>query len=234
YYSMDSFTPLTRHSYPAARAAVDVALTGADILLNESPPGPVYSLTRPPGHHAERDLFGGFCYFNNGAIAAEYLSDRGRVALLDVDFHHGNGAQQIFYEREDILTLSIHGDPKTAYPYFVGFSQERGQGAGLGYNVNYPLPEGTEDEVYLATLRKACKRIAEHQPEHLVVALGLDVSKDDPSGAFRVSKRGFHAMGETIASLGIPTLLVQEGGYNLRHLGGNLEAFLSGWVKTLR
>lgn len=236
YYSLDSFTPLTARAYPAARAAVDVALTAADRLRSGAHPGPIYALTRPPGHHAERDLFGGFCYFNNGAVAAQYLvgSGLGRVAILDVDFHHGNGAQEIFYERDDVLTVSIHGDPRLAYPYFVGFEREKGAGPGEGYNLNLPLPEGTGDDAYLAAFRKATRRIEAHEPDALVVALGLDASKDDPSGFFRVSRRGFHAMGAGLAALGIPSMLVQEGGYNLRHLAGNLSAFLEGWVRAAR
>lgn len=236
YYSLDSFTPLTSRAYPAARAAVDVALTAAHRLRTQPPDGPVYALTRPPGHHAERDLFGGFCYFNNGAVAAQYLVSRGagRVALLDVDFHHGNGAQQIFWERDDVLTVSVHGDPRQAYPYFVGFEDEKGVGPGLGYNHNFPLPEGIGDDEYLAALRKALRKVQEHEPDFLVVALGLDVSKDDPSGFFRVSRKGFHAMGRSLAELGIHTMLVQEGGYNLRHLSGNLASFLEGWVHGMR
>lgn len=231
YYSLDSFTPLTANAYAAARAAVDVALTGAERLRAGIPDGPVYALTRPPGHHAERDLFGGFCYFNNGAIAANYLAQDGRVAILDVDFHHGNGAQNIFWERDDVLTVSIHGDPHSAYPYFHGFADEKGAGAGVGYNHNFPLPEGVGDDQYIPVLRKACRLIEQYEPVALVVALGLDVSKDDPSGTFRVSRKGFHAIGETIAGLGLPSLLVQEGGYNLKHLGGNLTSFLQGWLK---
>lgn len=231
YYSLDSFTPLTANAYAAARAAVDVAMTGAERVRAAGSSAPVYALTRPPGHHAERDLFGGFCYFNNGAIAANHLAQDGRVAILDIDFHHGNGAQQIFWERDDVLTVSIHGDPRTAYPYFHGFADEKGAGAGYGYNHNFPLPEGIGDDQYLPVLRRACRLVAQHEPVALVVALGLDVSKDDPSGAFRVSRKGFHAIGETIAGLGLPSLLVQEGGYNLRHLSGNLTSFLQGWLK---
>ena len=230
YYSLDGFTPLTRRAYPAARAAVDVALSGARVLRRGTPEGPVYALTRPPGHHAERDLFGGFCYFNNGAVAANYLAQDGRVALLDVDHHHGNGAQQIFWERDDVLTVSVHGDPRLSYPYFTGFADEKGAGAGLGFNHNFPLPEGVGDDEYLRTLRRACKVVAQFEPQALVVALGLDISKDDPSGTFRVSRKGFQQVGRTIAQLGLPTLLVQEGGYNLRHLGGNLTSFLEGWL----
>lgn len=234
YYSLDDFTPLTREAYPAARAAVDVALTAAERLRSGATDAPVYALTRPPGHHAERDLIGGFCYFNNAAIAAHYLSRAGRVALLDVDFHHGNGAQQIFWTRDDVLTVSIHGDPRAAYPYFTGFADEKGAGEGLGYNLNLPLPEGIGDDEHAGALRKALRRVEEHEPAFLVVALGLDASKDDPSGFFRVTRKGFHHMGERIAALGVPSMLVQEGGYNLRHLGGSLAAFLQGWLKGMR
>ena len=231
YYSLDSFTPLTSNAYEAARAAVDVALTAAERLRDGAADGVAYALTRPPGHHAERDLFGGFCYFNNAAVAAHRLSEQGRVAVLDVDFHHGNGAQHIFWEREDVLTVSVHGDPRTSYPYFTGFADERGAGPGEGFNVNHPLPEGVGDDEYMPVLRKACRRVAAHEPQALVVALGLDASKDDPSGSFRLTRKGFHRMGEEIAALGLPTLLVQEGGYNLRHLAGNVTSFLQGWAK---
>lgn len=233
YYSLDSFTPLTRNAYAAARAAVDVALTGAARLREGTPEGPVYALTRPPGHHAERDLFGGFCYFNNGAVAAQYLAQDGRVAVLDVDHHHGNGAQQIFWERDDVLTVSVHGDPRASYPYFTGFEDERGGGAGEGHNHNFTLPEGAGDDEYVRTLRKALKVVRAFQPQALVVPLGLDISKDDPSGTFRVSRKGFRRIAGEIAALKLPTLLVQEGGYNLRHLGGNLTAFLEGWSEPL-
>lgn len=230
YYSLDSFTPLTSRVYEAARAAVNVALTGARELRQGPPEGPVYALTRPPGHHAERDLFGGFCYFNNGAVAANYLAQDGRVAILDIDHHHGNGAQQIFWERDDVLTVSVHGDPRASYPYFTGFPEERGAGAGLGYNHNLTLPEGADDDSYLRTLKRACRIVRDHEPQALVLALGLDISKDDPSGTFRVSRKGFHAIGRALAALEMPTLIVQEGGYNLRNLGGNLTAFLDGWM----
>lgn len=231
YYCIDTFTPLTRTVYRAARAAVDCALTGADLL--QSGAQLVYAICRPPGHHAERRVYGGFCYFNNAAVAAHFLSAHGRVAVLDVDFHHGNGTQDIFYDRADVLTVSIHGDPSYAYPYFAGFADERGEGAGDGFNHNFPLPEGIGDDEYMATLGQALSIIERYAPRYVVVSVGLDIAKGDPTGAWVLSPQGLRRVGGAIAGLGIPVLAVQEGGYDTRVLGRNATWLLTGLQRGL-
>ncbi|MFH1743205.1 MAG: histone deacetylase family protein, partial [bacterium] len=226
YYCIDTFTPLTHNAYGAAKRAVDCALTGAQKILEGF--RLAYALVRPPGHHAERRSFGGFCYLNSAAAAAQYLSAFGKVAILDIDHHHGNGQQDIFYERSDVLTLSIHGHPRFSYPYFSGFEDEEGSGAGKGYNVNIPLPEQVDGERYRDALRRMLKRVAAFQPRFLVVALGLDTAKGDPTGSWTLLARDFEANGSLIGSLQIPTLVVQEGGYNNRIIGMNARYFFIG------
>jgi acetoin utilization deacetylase AcuC-like enzyme/ribosomal protein S18 acetylase RimI-like enzyme len=227
YYCIDTFTPLSTDAYKAARAAVNVALSGASSILDGQPL--VYSLCRPPGHHAERDTYGGFCYFCNGAIAAQYLASRlGKVAVLDVDYHHGNGTQDIFYTRNDILTVSIHGHPNFAYPYFSGFADEKGEGEGLGFNHNLPLAEDVHDGRYLEALDEALGIVRRFKPEALVVSLGLDIAKADPTGTWSVTPEGLYEIGRRIGGMKYPTLLVQEGGYNIRFLGRNAARLLTG------
>jgi len=227
YYCIDTFTPLSRDAYKAARAAVNVALSGAEAIVKGHPL--VYSLCRPPGHHAERDTYGGFCYFCNAAIAAQYLVTAiGRVAILDVDYHHGNGAQDIFYERSDVLTVSIHGHPNFAYPYFSGFADEVGDGEGRGFNLNLPLAEDVHDGRYLEALDEALVAVRRFKPEVLVVPVGLDIAKADPTGTWSVTPDGLYEIGHRIGGMKLPTLLVQEGGYNIRSLGRNATRLLTG------
>ena len=226
YYCIDTFTPLTHNAYIAARAAANCAMSGAELLQRGEQL--VYALCRPPGHHAESAVYGGFCYFNNAAIAAQALSAAGRVATLDIDFHHGNGTQEIFAGRCDVLTISIHGDPSYAYPYFAGFADERGEGEGAGYNHNFPLPENVGDDDYLRTLAQAVELIARFAPRYLVVSVGLDIAKGDPTGAWAITTDGFERIGRAIAALGLPTLAVQEGGYDTRVIGRNARALLGG------
>ena len=227
YYCIDTFTPLSRDAYKAARSAVNVALSGAEAILAGHPL--VYSLCRPPGHHAERDTYGGFCYFCNAAIAAQYLrAKHDRVAILDVDYHHGNGAQDIFYNRPDVLTISIHGHPSFAYPYFSGFADEAGEGEGDGFNHNLPLPEHVQDARYLEELDEALKLVRVFRPDVLVVPLGLDIAKADPTGTWSLTPDGLFEVGRRIGNLKLPTLLVQEGGYNIRTLGRNAVRILTG------
>jgi acetoin utilization deacetylase AcuC-like enzyme/GNAT superfamily N-acetyltransferase len=231
YYCIDTFTPINRNAYLAARRAVDCALTAAKLILEGS--RLAYALVRPPGHHAERRAFGGFCYFNSAAVAAEYLSNYGEVAMLDIDYHHGNGQQDIFYERPDVLTISIHGRPSIAYPYFSGFQSEKGSGAGKGYNMNIPLPEKIDTDRYRQALTTALKRIERFQPEFLVVALGLDTAREDPTGSWDLVDKDFETNGEMIGLLHLPTLVVQEGGYDTRVLGINARHFFTGlWAGT--
>jgi len=226
YYCTDSFTPVHRHAYAAARDSVDAALTGAAALTRGR--RLVYALVRPPGHHAERGAFGGYCYLNSSAAAAHYLTRRGRVAMLDVDYHHGNGQQNIFYRRGDVLTVSIHAEPAVAYPHFAGFADERGEGEGEGANVNLPLREVQDGASYRRALRRALAVVREFDPDYLVVPLGFDTARHDPEGSFLLDAADFRANGQLISGLGLPTLFVQEGGYRLPTLGHNAGAFFRG------
>ena len=229
YYCIDTFTPINGHAYKAAVRAVDCALAGAQALLDGR--RLAYALVRPPGHHAERRTFGGFCYLNSAAVAAHFLSAQGRVAVLDIDYHHGNGTQDIFYARSDVLTVSIHGHPKFTYPYFSGFDDERGTGAGSGCNLNLPLPEKTDGAAYREALARALARIAKFSPAFLVLSLGLDVVRGDPTGSWSLGARDLAQNGTLIGALGLPTLAVQEGGYRTRTLGTNARNFFQGLWK---
>ncbi|MBN2236001.1 MAG: histone deacetylase family protein [Bacteroidales bacterium] len=231
YYCIDTFTPLNKNAYLAARSGVNCSLTAADSILQGK--RAAYVLTRPPGHHAEENVFGGFCYFNNNAIAANYLSKYGKVAILDIDYHHGNGQQQIFYKRADVLTISIHGHPSFAYPYFSGFTNEKGESDGLGFNFNHALPETISPEKHKETLMLAIQSIKKFKADYLVVALGLDTAKGDPTGTWPLRTSDFHSNGNLIGALGLPTLFIQEGGYKTQVLGKNAKAFFSGFYETI-
>jgi acetoin utilization deacetylase AcuC-like enzyme/GNAT superfamily N-acetyltransferase len=226
YYCLDTFTPLNRNAYIAAKRAVDCALTAAQYLLTGS--RVAYALVRPPGHHAERRVFGGFCYFNSGAIAAHYLSAYGTVAVLDIDYHHGNGTQDIFYDRPDVLTVSLHGHPRFAFPYFSGFEDEHGLAAGTGFNLNLPLAEHIDGAQYREALARALRRIERFKPDFLVIALGLDTARGDPTGSWSLRAKDFAANGSMLGALHRPTLVVQEGGYDSRSLGVNARHFFGG------
>ena len=226
YYCIDTFTPLNENAYLAAKRSVDCALTAAFKILEGYRLS--YALVRPPGHHAERRAFGGFCYFNSAAIAAQHLSSYGKVAVLDLDYHHGNGTQNIFYARADVLTVSIHGHPRFAYPYFSGFKDEKGEGPGFGHNINIPLPEHVDGETYRESLEKVLKRIKQFQPQFLIVALGFDPAKDDPTGSWSLRAKDFRLNGKMLGTLQMPTIVVQEGGYRVRSLGANARNFFLG------
>lgn len=226
YYCIDVYSPINRNAYLAARDAVDVAMTAAKAI--EQGNHFAYALVRPPGHHAGYDSFGGYCYFNSTAIAANYLAKHGRVAILDLDYHHGNGQQEIFYRRNDVLTLSIHADPSFEYPYFSGYSEELGEEIGRGYNLNLPMRRGIDGAQYMPVLKKARKKIREFQPEILVIALGLDTAQNDPSGTWNLVSDDFYNNGFLVGEMGYPTLVVQEGGYDCSVLGKNALAFLQG------
>jgi acetoin utilization deacetylase AcuC-like enzyme len=228
WHTIDTSCPIGPGTWAAACAATDVATTAAQMVSDGE--DAVYALCRPPGHHAYRDLASGFCFLNNTAIAAAHLRLRHeRVAILDVDVHHGNGTQGIFYQRSDVLTVSIHADPTFFNPFFWGHAHERGAGSGLGANLNIPLPIGTGDDGYLQALLTAQRMITAFAPSALVVALGLDASEHDPLAGLAVTTEGFRRIGGAIARMGLPTVFVQEGGYLSDILGANLTAVLGGF-----
>ena len=229
YYAMAAETSISAGSWEAACASADVALTAAArIRVGERG---VFALCRPPGHHAARDLYGGYCFLNNAAIAAQYLRDHGssRVAILDVDFHHGNGTQDIFYERSDVLYSSIHGDPLEAFPYFAGYADEIGAGEGVGYNQNLPLPRGSDFGAWRVALDAALARIDRFAPSALVVSLGVDTFEHDPISFFKLRSDDFTRYGRLIGALRIPTLFALEGGYAVAEIGVNAVNVLQGF-----
>jgi acetoin utilization deacetylase AcuC-like enzyme len=229
YHQADTACPIAEGTYEAAYWSAQTAIAGADLVAAGT--RSAYALSRPPGHHAFSDLAGGFCFLNNSGLAAERLRAAGRrPAILDVDVHHGNGTQGIFYDRADVLTVSVHADPVRFYPFFWGHAHERGAGDGLGYNLNLPLERGTGDDAFLATLDTAFERIAAFGADALVVALGLDAHVDDPFKGLAVTTPGFARIGAAIAGLGLDTLFVQEGGYLSDALGANLTHVLQGFA----
>jgi len=226
-FCFDTGTPIDAHTWHAARCAADVALTAADLIIEGH--RTAYALCRPPGHHAGRSCCGGFCYVNNAAVAAARLLDDGapgHVAVLDIDYHHGNGTQDIFYGAATVHYVSIHADPGVAYPYFSGFADETGVADGVGWNLNLPLPIGVGEAEYLATLDTAIECTAERAPAVLVVSLGVDAVDDDPIGGFRLPVRSFARIADRIAELDVPVLVVQEGGYDLDTIGDCVSEFL--------
>lgn len=229
YYGFAAETAITETTWQAAIASMQVALTAADHLAEDSKP--VFALCRPPGHHCSIDQFGGYCFINNAAAAAQYLRNKGasRVAVLDVDFHHGNGTQDIFYERGDVFFASIHGDPLDAFPHFLGFADETGKGAGEGANANYPLLPGTPYEVWAAALDDAIGKIEAFGAEALVVSLGVDTFENDPISFFKLTSEDFTRYGERLGKLGLPTLFCMEGGYGVKEIGLNVANVLNGF-----
>jgi len=228
YHMADTSCPISAETWESscwsawsAVAAVEAVQSGA---------AAAYALCRPPGHHAFADVAGGFCFINNSAVAAQHLRRSAmRVAIIDVDLHHGNGTQGIFYARPDVLTVSIHADPVRFYPFFWGHADERGEGPGLGYNLNLPLPRKTGDEGFLAALDAVLKRVRAFAPDAIIVALGLDAFEGDPFGGLSVTTPGFAKIGEKLGGLKLPTVIVQEGGYLCDGLGDNLTSFLGGF-----
>jgi acetoin utilization deacetylase AcuC-like enzyme len=228
WHTVDTACPIGPGTWAGACAATDVAATAAQLVLDSD--DAAYALCRPPGHHAYRDQAGGFCFLNNTAVAAAHLRQRHeRVAILDVDVHHGNGTQGIFYRRADVFTVSIHADPTAYYPFVWGYAHERGEADGQGSNLNIPLPIGTGDDGYLKALEVAKSAIAAFAPTAMVLALGLDASEQDPLAALKITTDGFRRIGEAIARFGLPTVMVQEGGYLSDILGANLTATLGGF-----
>lgn len=228
FWGLDSSNPIVAGTYDAARGAVDVALTAADEVLAGAPS--TFGLCRPPGHHAARSMAGGYCFFNNAAIAAEWLVARGGepVAILDVDIHHGNGSQQIFWRRGDVLYASLHADPATLYPYFLGYADEVGEGPGAGATFNQPLPAGTADAAYLEAIDRALDAIARTPGSIIVVSLGFDTYGQDPIGTFALTTAAYHEIGRRVAALGRRLVILQEGGYYRPALGENARAWLRG------
>ncbi len=228
FHQTDTSCPISAQTWAAAYASAQTAIHGADLVLGGE--RAVYALSRPPGHHAFAELAGGFCYLNNSAIAAQRLTDAGRrVAILDVDLHHGNGTQGIFYDRGDVLTVSVHAHPERYYPFFWGYPEERGAGEGEGANLNLCLERGTGDEGFMAALAKGMQAVADWGADTLVLALGLDAFEGDPFAGLAVTTAGFGRIGRAAAGMGLPTLIVQEGGYLCPELGDNLEAVLRGF-----
>lgn len=232
YYALACETSISDGTWEAAYASAQVALTGAARLRAGATSA--FALCRPPGHHAAYDMFGGYCFLNNAAIAAQSLLDQGaaRVAVLDVDFHHGNGTQDIFYARDDVLLVSLHGDPMDAFPHFLGYADETGQDAGEGYTVNYPLPPGTEFAAWRAALMDGLGKIADYAPDFLIVSLGVDTFETDPISFFKLVSDDFTTYGADIAGLNIPTFFVMEGGYDISEIGINTVNVLQGFEST--
>lgn len=229
-YIMDTYTPIMKATYQAAVEAVNCALTGADLLKNKKEKV-VYALCRPPGHHAENNILGGYCYFNNAAVAAEYLSKNGNVAILDIDFHHGNGTQRIFYDRADVLYVSLHADPAVMYPYISGFTDEKGTGKGEGFNYNFPLPISTTESHYEKTLLKALSVIKKYNPDYFIVSCGFDTYEKDPIAGLNLTILFYAEIAAHIQSLKLPTLILQEGGYNVGDLGKIAHSFVKGLMR---
>jgi acetoin utilization deacetylase AcuC-like enzyme len=231
-YSYDAGTPFTAGTWVAARAGAECALSAAQQVLAGD--RVAFALTRPPGHHAGADFFGGYCFLNNAALAAQYLRDHGlaRVAVLDVDYHHGNGTQAIFYDRPDVFFASLHGDPRTEYPFYLGHADEVGTGAGEGYNLNLPLPRGTGFHAWLRALETALDRIQQFGAQALVVSLGMDTFAGDPISGFTLQSSDYLRVGKALAGLGVPTVFVFEGGYAVAEVGVNAVNVLEGFLQA--
>lgn len=232
-YSMDSGTPLTAGSWIAAKTGADCAINAAHALhLGERAS---FALTRPPGHHAGYDFFGGYCFLNNAALAAQHLLDDGasRVAILDIDYHHGNGTQSIFYQRSDVMFASIHADPKTDFPFYLGHADEIGQADGQGFNLNLPLSQGASASAWFSALETACIRIAASKPQALIISLGVDTYIHDPISHFSLQSSDYLKIGERLAQMGLPTVFVFEGGYAVNEIGVNVVNVLEGFETWL-
>jgi len=224
YYMMDLSACIVAGTYKAALASANCALSAAEAVISNR--SSAFALCRPPGHHAGRDYAAGYCFINNAAVAANWLSQRGRVAVLDIDYHAGNGTQDIFYERNDVLTISLHGDPEFEYPHYIGFADETGAGAGLGFHQNFPLPKGTGDIPYLVALVKSIEMIRGFSPDYLVLSAGVDTFDGDPLGTFCLNWQVYVKIGDLIAGLKLPTAIIMEGGYANESLGRNIFTLL--------
>jgi len=233
YFSFDAGAPITSGTWPAVRSSANVALTASRLVKDGE--RVAFGLCRPPGHHAASDYCGGYCFLNNAAIAAQWLRDQGaeRVSVLDIDYHHGNGTQSIFYERADVQFVSLHADPKQEYPFFLGYSDEIGQGAGEGFNVNYPMEWGTGFDVWGQALKDACQEIASFAPDAVVVSLGVDTFEKDPISQFKLKSADFTETGRIVAGLDRPTVFLMEGGYAVSEVGVNTVNVLTGFEAAL-
>ncbi len=229
FWSFDAGCAIVAGSWDAIKASHDVALTGVDLLSAGAKAA--YALCRPPGHHAGSTFMGGYCFINNAAVAAQALLDRGakRVAIYDVDYHHGNGTQEIFYARNDVLVINLHADPRQEYPYYLGFADETGAGAGEGFNLNLPMPHGTGWQGFDAALQAANRKIDAFSPDAIIVSLGVDTFEKDPISQFKLKSEDYPKIGRRIAALGKPTLFVQEGGYAVAEIGVNAVGVLTGF-----
>jgi acetoin utilization deacetylase AcuC-like enzyme len=233
-YSMDNGTPMVAGTWAAAKAGADAAASAATYVRGVSDKSEIkaaFCATRPPGHHAGADFMGGYCFLNNAAVAAQTLRNQGcaKVAILDVDYHHGNGTQSIFYDRADVLFVSIHGDPRTEYPFYLGRADETGEGAGHGFNLNLPLPAGSSRAVWFAALTTACEKVEQFGAKALVVSLGLDTFADDPISTFALQSTDYLELGVRLKLLGLPTVFILEGGYAAKELGVNAGNVLDGF-----
>ncbi|MCY4050245.1 MAG: histone deacetylase family protein [Gammaproteobacteria bacterium] len=233
YFSLSAETSVSAGTWEAALASAKVALT-AQKQINEGEYS-AFALCRPPGHHAATDMLGGYCFFNNAAICAQAFLDQGaqRVAILDVDFHHGNGTQSIFYERQDVMYLSLHGDPQHAFPHFLGYSDETGQYSGEGFNFNYPMPPNTTYSEWFKALEDSCSKIKNYAPDTLIVSLGVDTYEEDPISFFKLKSDDFQHYGRYLATLGLPTVFLMEGGYAIEKIGLNTVNVLVGFEEGL-
>jgi len=229
YYSFDAGCGIVEGSWDAIKSSHDVALTAAGLV--QSGERAAFALCRPPGHHAGAGFMGGYCYINNAAVAAQWLRDNGarRVSILDVDYHHGNGTQEIFYARDDVQVINLHADPMQEYPYFLGHADERGIGAGEGFNLNYPMRFGTDWTRWSQSLEDACGKLLSYAPDVVVVSLGVDTFEKDPISKFKLRTEDFSKIGERIARLGLPTLFIMEGGYAVEEIGVNAVSVLTGF-----
>ena len=231
YYALANETSISGGTVEGAYESVKVVLTATDMLEEEKN---LFALCRPPGHHASKDQYGGYCFFNNIAIAAERLIEKGakKIFILDIDFHHGNGTQAIFYDRSDVFFTSLHGDPKEAFPHFLGHANERGNGAGEGYNMNYPMQPGTSYAEWTKALDDAIEKIKSYNPDALLISLGVDTYEKDPISFFKLKSNDFFEVGNKIASCKLPTLFVMEGGYAIKEIGVNTVNVLKGFERT--
>lgn len=227
YHCIDTSTAIGKNTYNAALISAAIAFNGTYPIIQKKE-NIIYGLCRPPGHHAGTNIYGGYCFFNNAAIAANNFVKSGKVAIFDIDYHHGNGTQDIFYDTDSVLYVSIHADPYFEYPFFSGYKDETGQGSGLNCNLNIPLPFGTDENNYLKAMNKACEKIISFRPDFLIISLGLDTYKNDPICSFKLELDTFKRMGEKIRKLNFPTLVLQEGGYHLEDLGKLAVRFLTG------